>query len=183
MAQELYNYILASIMLFVYYNKLKMKKEITLLIPVLILSMQSLQAAPSQIIAANKTSNVMQRLNNHVGLRALESFAGKDRLGKDGPMVRLGMDLSLLYQEHRDFKMKGGEQVLRRPFTSSLPHARIKNEKIVIDYNRCIGCGACTFGCPNGVLALEKKKETDLYIPPANLAAAYMDIAVERGKI
>jgi hypothetical protein len=81
----------------------------------------------------NKTIAVMSYLNNPVGLQALESFAGKDRSGKDGPMFKLGMDLSLLYQEHRNFNMQGGEYLLHRPFVSSLSNARIKNEKIVID--------------------------------------------------
>lgn len=81
----------------------------------------------------NKPFTVMPHLNNPVGMQAFESFAGKDRSGKDGPMARVGMDLSLLYQEHRNFKMKGGELLLRRSFKSSLPLARIKNEKVVID--------------------------------------------------
>ena len=48
-------------------------------------------------------------------------------------MSKLGMDLSLIYHEHRDYVNKGGEKVLQRPFVSSLKLARIKNEKIVID--------------------------------------------------
>ena len=110
-----------------------MKNGITLLILLLTITMQSLQAAPPVKKPANMAIELIQSLNNPIGLRALESFAGKDRLGKDGPMVRLGMDLSLVYQEHRDFNMKGGEYVLKRPFKSSLKLAHIKNEKIVID--------------------------------------------------
>ncbi len=82
---------------------------------------------------ANQSITVLPYLNNPVGLLALESFAGKDRSGKDGPMARLGMDLSLLYHEHRDFNMRGGVPILHRAFKSSLPQARIKNEKVVID--------------------------------------------------
>ncbi len=81
----------------------------------------------------SKPIKIFPYLDTPVGLQALDAFTGKDRVGKNGPMARLGMDLSLLYQEHRDFKMKGGEQLLRRSFKSSLPYARIKNEKIVID--------------------------------------------------
>jgi len=110
-----------------------MKNGTTLLIVLLTLMMQSLQAAPPVKKPAKKAIEFIQSLDNPIGLRALESFAGKDRLGKDGPMVRLGMDLSLVYQEHRDFNMKGGEYVLKRPFTSSLKLARIKDEKILLD--------------------------------------------------
>jgi hypothetical protein len=66
-------------------------------------------------------------------LRALESFSGADRIGKDGPMVKVGLDLSLLYHEHRDFMMQGGQNVLKRTFKSSLPLMRVKNDKVIID--------------------------------------------------
>lgn len=94
--------------------------------------MQPILAAPSPK-ATYKAAEVMQSLDNPVGLLALESFAGKDRAGKKGPMVKLGLDLSLVYQEHRDFKIKGGESILKRPFKSSLTLAHIRDEKIVID--------------------------------------------------
>lgn len=95
--------------------------------------MQPVSAASPPKTPASKAIKIMQSLDNPVGLRALESFAGKDRSGKDGLMVKLGLDLTLIYQEHRDFKMKGGEFVLRRPFKSSLKLAHIRDEKIVID--------------------------------------------------
>jgi hypothetical protein len=110
-----------------------MKKIISILAAFLMLSAQPLQAAPPANKPASKPVEVMQILNNPVGLQALESFAGKDRLGKDGPMARLGMDLSLIYHEYRDFTVKGGAQVLQRPFKSTLKLARIINDKVVID--------------------------------------------------
>lgn len=110
-----------------------MRIGIIVSIALLTLSMQSLQAAPPVKKPANKTAGILQSLNNPIGLQALESFAGKDRVGKDGPMVKLGMDLPFIYHEHRDFKIKGGERALHRPFKSSLNLAHIKDEKIVID--------------------------------------------------
>ncbi len=52
-----------------------------------------------------------------------------------------------------------------------------------INYQRCIGCGTCIFGCEHETLQLKKKPVEECYIPPANIAEAFMDIAVERGKI
>ena len=59
---------------------------------------------------------------------------------------------------------------------------QLSNDVALIDYNRCIGCGARTFGCPQESLTLVKKPENALYTPPANIVEAYMDIAVEREK-
>jgi len=59
----------------------------------------------------------------------------------------------------------------------------MSNDVAMIDYNRCIGCGACTFGCSNEALILVKKPQEEIYTPPANIMEAYMDIAVERGKM
>lgn len=75
----------------------------------------------------------LQNFNNPIGLRALESFSGADRVGKDGPMAKVGLDLSLLYHEYRDHMQRGGEPVLKRAFKSSLPLMRVKNDRVVID--------------------------------------------------
>lgn len=60
---------------------------------------------------------------------------------------------------------------------------QLATDTAIIDYNRCIGCGACTFACSNEGLTLNHKKKSDRYTPPANIVEAYMDIAVERGKM
>ena len=60
---------------------------------------------------------------------------------------------------------------------------QLSNDTATIDYDRCIGCGACTFGCSNQALVLVKKPPEDIYTPPATIADAYVDIAVERGKL
>ena len=78
-------------------------------------------------------SPTLQNLNNPIGLRALTSFSGDDLVGKDGPMVKVGLDLSLLYHEHKDFLQRGGEPVLKQAFKSSLPLMRINNGRVVID--------------------------------------------------
>lgn len=104
------------------------------------LLMKSLHAAPTNsnaLQAAPKNSNavnVFKSLNNPVGLLALEAFSGKDRVGKDGPMAKMGQDLALIHQEYVDFKAKGGAQKLNRSFVSSLKLARVKSEKVVVDF-------------------------------------------------
>ncbi|MCK5003283.1 MAG: S8 family serine peptidase [Gammaproteobacteria bacterium] len=101
----------------------------SLLLLALLTSNLAMAAAPARAQAPT----ILQNLNTPVGLRALASFSGPDHIGKDGPMAKVGLDLALLYQEHRDFMMQGGQGVLNRPFKTSLPLARIKNDKVVID--------------------------------------------------
>lgn len=76
---------------------------------------------------------VLQDLNNPVGLRALESFSGTDLRGKDGVMVRVGFDLTLLFHEHRDFVMRRQASGLKDSFRPSRALVRVKDEKVVID--------------------------------------------------
>ncbi len=52
-----------------------------------------------------------------------------------------------------------------------------------INYQRCIGCGTCIFGCEEETIQLKKKPVEDQYTPPATIADAFMDIAAERGKL
>jgi len=84
-------------------------------------------AAPSSVPA------VLQSLNNPVGLRALESFAGPDRRGKNGVMARVGLDLALLFHEHRDFVERRQATGKKDIFKSSSGMARIKDEMVVVD--------------------------------------------------
>ena len=70
---------------------------------------------------------------NAVEARALESFNGPDRVGKNGVMAKVGYDLCVLYQEHRDFKQRGGAAILKRLFSSSRKLLQVKNEMVVID--------------------------------------------------
>ena len=90
-----------------------------------------LLVAVAQLTAA--ATAVLPSLNNPVGLRALESFAGPDRRGKDGVMARVGFDLTLLFHEHRDFVMRRQATGLKDSFRPSLALARVKDEKVVVD--------------------------------------------------
>lgn len=103
--------------------------NITRIIPGLILAVaMTATAAPKAT-----PPGLLHDRNSPVGLRALESFSGPDRVGKDGVMVKVGFDLAMLYHEHRDFKQRGGAAVLKREFQSSRKLVRVKNEKVIID--------------------------------------------------
>ena len=84
-------------------------------------------AAPSSVPA------VLQSLNNPVGLRALESFAGPDRRGKNGVMARVGLDLALLFHEHRDFVERRQATGRKEIFKPSLGLMRVMDEMVVVD--------------------------------------------------
>jgi ferredoxin len=38
----------------------------------------------------------------------------------------------------------------------------------VVDRKKCIGCGLCVTGCPNGVAKLEKRPESEIVNPPVD---------------
>jgi hypothetical protein len=65
--------------------------------------------------------------------RTMESFHGKDLAGKNGPMAKVGPDLTLTFHEHIDYKSRGGLAKLKYKFKPSHPLIRTKDEAIVID--------------------------------------------------
>ena len=46
-----------------------------------------------------------------------------------------------------------------------------ENDIIVIDLDRCIGCGVCVANCPEGALQLQKHE--DPTVPPKDLDELY----------
>jgi len=58
---------------------------------------------------------------------------GKDLVGKDGPMAKVGPDLALTFHEHRDYKARGGLAKLKYKFKPSMPLVRVKDDTVVID--------------------------------------------------
>lgn len=99
-------------------------------IPVILLLMALMQSATAATPAAPA---VLQSLNNPVGLRALESFAGPDRRGKNGVMARAGLDLTRLFHEHRDFQQRQqatGKKDRFRPSRGTLP---VRDGMVVVD--------------------------------------------------
>lgn len=60
---------------------------------------------------------------------ALEAFAGPDLAGKDGPMARVGLDLTQLYFEHRAHRAGAPAAAFR----SANPLVRVRDGRVVID--------------------------------------------------
>jgi len=56
----------------------------------------------------------------------------------------------------------------------------MKDEKIVFDAGRCIGCGLCVTVCPAGALHLDKKPEASLYQPPETVFDAFAAMSKEK---
>jgi len=56
----------------------------------------------------------------------------------------------------------------------------MKDEKIVFDAGRCIGCGLCVTVCPAGALHLDKKPEDSLYQPPETVFDAFAAMSKEK---
>lgn len=65
--------------------------------------------------------------------QARRSFMGKDLVGKDGPMAKIGPDLILTFHEHRDYLARGGLPKLKHKFKPSHPLMRAKDDTVVVD--------------------------------------------------
>ncbi len=64
-----------------------------------------------------------------VRLQTLNDFHGDDLEGKDGPLVKVGFDLTLLYREYEAFRQRGTPG----PFTSHNPTTPLRDDLVVID--------------------------------------------------
>jgi len=84
-------------------------------------------------VATASVPAVLQSLDNPVGLRALESFAGSDRRSKNGVMARVGLELALLFHEHRDFAARRQVTAKKEIFKPSGGMLRIRDEMVVVD--------------------------------------------------
>ena len=84
-------------------------------------------------VATASVPAVLQSLDNPVGLRALESFAGSDRRSKNGVMARVGLELALLFHEHRDFVARRQATAKKEIFKPSGGMLRIRDEMVVVD--------------------------------------------------
>jgi len=97
----------------------------------LICSYASVAATPSPLNTNDIKSKSFR--SGEIAQRTVKQFEGNDRTGKDGPMSRMGYDLAHIYEEHRDFKARGGKALLKHDFKSRNKLAHIKDELITID--------------------------------------------------
>ena len=51
----------------------------------------------------------------------------------------------------------------------------------VVDRRKCIGCGLCVTGCPNGIAKLEKKPQSEIVNPPLDFEACKHERISNRG--
>lgn len=56
-------------------------------------------------------------------------------------------------------------------------------EKVLLDADRCIGCGLCVTTCPSGALTLKRKPETEQWKVPKDPIAAAISHGQARGKL
>ncbi len=49
----------------------------------------------------------------------------------------------------------------------------MSDDYVVLDRDRCIGCGLCVTTCPEDALRLERKPETEQPMVPANQKEAF----------
>jgi hypothetical protein len=61
------------------------------------------------------------------------SLMGSDRAGKDGPMAKVGPDLTLTYHEYQDYAARGGYRALGKRFKPSRPLVRTVDTTVVVD--------------------------------------------------
>ena len=55
------------------------------------------------------------------------------------------------------------------------------DEKPVVTFDKCIGCGVCASGCPNDAILMERC--ADVPEPPANTMEMGMRLLQEKGKL
>jgi len=85
------------------------------------------------VVAAQPGPGLFPQAPPDIAHAAMESFMGKDGVGKDGPMAKVGPDLILTFHEYRDYQARGGLAKLKRPFKPSLPLMHVANGSVVVD--------------------------------------------------
>ncbi len=84
------------------------------------------------------------------------------------------------FAENNAGECEGCEKCLERCQMGAI---EIEDGKSVIDRVRCIGCGLCVTTCPSESLKLMRKREDQLYLPPATDFEMNVEILKERGKL
>jgi Fe-S-cluster-containing hydrogenase component 2 len=60
---------------------------------------------------------------------------------------------------------------------------RLRDGRVVLDVDRCIGCGLCVSTCPTGSLRLARKRASDQPRVPRDYARALIHLGRVRGKL
>jgi Fe-S-cluster-containing hydrogenase component 2 len=55
--------------------------------------------------------------------------------------------------------------------------------RVIVDMNRCIGCGLCVSTCPTGSLVLVPKPAAEQPDVPLTMTKTYIKLARARGKL
>lgn len=79
---------------------------------------------------APASAQQLNRADAGVVQEAQTAVHGPDRIGKDGPMAQVGLELALLYYEHRQFEASGTANVFR---SEAVVSAAVDREYVTVD--------------------------------------------------
>jgi Fe-S-cluster-containing hydrogenase component 2 len=60
---------------------------------------------------------------------------------------------------------------------------RLDGGRVIVDMNRCIGCGLCVSTCPTKSLVLVRKPAAEQPDVPQTMTKTYIKLARARGKL
>lgn len=73
-------------------------------------------------------SAAAQQPADSIRAEALRDYHGPDMTGKDGPLAKAGLDLLMLYHEHRAFQQQGGDT-----FSPSVAASHVTDGHVTVD--------------------------------------------------
>jgi len=60
---------------------------------------------------------------------------------------------------------------------------KLDEDRVIVDMNRCIGCGLCVSTCPTTALVLVRKPDVEQPDVPQTMTKTYIKLARARGKL